>query len=50
LIFFPYKTFGYQPNEAVFGSGLDDQYAIKAFYRLQVTKELTITPDVQLLH
>ena len=38
-----------QPNEAVFGSGLDDQYAIELFYRLQVTKEIAITPDVQFL-
>ncbi len=38
-----------EPNEAVFGSGLDDQYAFELFYRLQVTKELAITPDVQLL-
>lgn len=38
-----------QPNEAVFGSGLDDQYAIETFYRIQVTKELAIKPDVQFL-
>lgn len=38
-----------QPNEAVFGTGLDDQYALELFYRLQVTKELAITPDVQWL-
>jgi porin len=38
-----------QPNDEVFGSGLDDQYAIEAYYRLQVTEELSITPDVQLL-
>ncbi len=37
------------PNEAVFGSGLDDQYAMEVYFRLQVTKELAITPDVQLL-
>jgi porin len=38
-----------EPNEAVFGSDLDDQYAFELFYRLQVTKELAITPDVQFL-
>ena len=38
-----------QPNDTVFGSGLDDQYAFELFYRLQVTKELAITPDVQFL-
>ena len=38
-----------KPNEAVFGSGLDDQYAFELFYRLQVTKELAITPDIQFL-
>jgi porin len=38
-----------QPNKAVFGPGLDDQYAFELFYRLQVTRELAITPDVQLL-
>jgi len=38
-----------QPNETVFGSGLDDQYSFELFYRLQVTKELAITPDVQFL-
>jgi porin len=38
-----------QPNKAVFGSGLDDQYSFELFYRLQVTRELAITPDIQLL-
>ena len=38
-----------RPNEAVFGSGLDDQYALEMYYRIQVTKELAITPSVQLL-
>lgn len=38
-----------EPNEAVFGSGLDDQYAFELFYRLQVTKEIAVTPDVQFL-
>jgi porin len=38
-----------QPNDDLFGSGLDDQYAAEVYYRLQVTKELAITPGVQLL-
>ncbi len=38
-----------QPNETVFGSDLDDQYTAELFYRIQVTKEIAITPDVQLL-
>ena len=38
-----------KPNDALFGSGLDDQYTIETYYRLQVTRELAITPSVQLL-
>ena len=38
-----------QPNETVFGSGLDDQYTAELFYRIQLTKQIAITPDVQLL-
>lgn len=38
-----------QPNENLFGIDLDDQYAFEAYFRLQVTKEFAITPDVQLL-
>jgi porin len=38
-----------EPNEELFGENLEDQYAIEAYYRLQVTKELSITPDVQVL-
>ncbi len=38
-----------QPNEDLFGSELDDQYAMEVYYRLQITKEFSITPDVQLL-
>jgi porin len=37
------------PNDDLFGAGLDDQYAIESYYRWQLTKELAITPDVQLL-
>jgi porin len=38
-----------KPNETVFGDGLDEQYAFELFYHLQVTQELAITPDIQLL-
>jgi porin len=38
-----------EPNDALFGSGLDDQYAVELYYRWQVTKELSISPDIQLL-
>ena len=30
-------------------SGLDDQYSAELFYRLQLTQNLAITPDVQLI-
>ncbi|MHC4564687.1 MAG: carbohydrate porin [Planctomycetota bacterium] len=38
-----------QPNEAIFGSGLDDQYSAELFYRVQVTREFAVTPSAQLL-
>jgi porin len=38
-----------RPNDALFGSDLDDQYTLEAYYRLQVAKEFSITPDVQFL-
>lgn len=38
-----------QPNDALFGSGLRDQYAIESYFRLQITKEISITPAVHLL-
>ena len=38
-----------RPNDALFGVDLDDQYALEAYYRLQVSRELSITPSVQLL-
>ena len=38
-----------RPNDALFGTDLDDQYALEAYYRLQVSRELSITPSVQLL-
>jgi len=38
-----------QPNDALFGANLKDQYAMEAYFRLQVSKEFSISPDVQLL-
>ena len=38
-----------QPNETTFEPGLDDQYSLEAFYRLQLARQLALTPDVQLL-
>jgi porin len=35
------------PAEDVFGPGLDDQYTAEIYYRFQVMKVLTVTPDVQ---
>ncbi len=37
------------PNSAVFGSGLDDQYTLEVYYRLQLTREFALTPSVQVL-
>jgi porin len=36
-----------QPNNDTFGSGLEDQYTIEVFCRLQVTQNIQITPDIQ---
>ena len=38
-----------QPNDALFGTDLDDQYATEVYYRWQVADEIAITPSVQLL-
>jgi porin len=38
-----------KPNEAVYGQGLSNQNGIELFYRLQVTKQIAITPDIQYL-
>jgi porin len=38
-----------RPNEILFGSGLRDQYTLEVYYRLSVTRELSITPSMQLL-
>jgi len=37
-----------QPSSDTLGPGLDDQYTAEVFYRVQILKTLTITPDVQL--
>ena len=36
-----------EPNEDTIGPGLDDQYSIELFTRLQVIRNLQITPDIQ---
>ena len=36
-----------EPNEDTYGEGLDDQYTFELFCRLQVMKNLQITPDIQ---
>jgi porin len=36
-----------RPNESSWGPGLDDQHTLEAFYRIQLWKELAITPDIQ---
>ncbi len=38
-----------RPSETGVGPGLDDQYTMEAFYRLQLSQNFAITPDVQLL-
>jgi porin len=35
------------PNESTWGPGLDDQQTLEVFYRIQLWKEIAITPDVQ---
>ena len=36
-----------EPNESSWGSGLDDQHTLELFYRIQLWKEIAITPDIQ---
>ena len=36
-----------RPNADLFGPDPDDQYTVEVFYRLGLTRVLTITPDVQ---
>ena len=36
-----------EPNENTFEPGLDNQIAAEVFYRIQLTKQIVITPDIQ---
>ncbi len=38
-----------KPNETTFAPDLNDQWTAEAFYRIQVTEHLAITPDVQVI-
>ncbi len=38
-----------RPNSTTFGPGLDDQFGIELFYRLQASESVRVTPSVQLL-
>jgi porin len=38
-----------EPNEDSFGPGLDDQYTVELFYRVNLGKHLAVTPDVQVI-
>jgi porin len=38
-----------QPNVDTFGPGLSDQYTAELFTRIQITENIQITPDVQLI-
>jgi len=35
------------PNESSWGPGLDNQHTLEAFYRIQLWKEVAISPDIQ---
>ena len=39
-----------RPSKDTFGDGLRDQYTAEIYYRVQLLKVLTITPDVQLVY
>jgi len=38
-----------KPSESSFGPGLDDQITTEVFYRYQLSKNLALTPDLQLI-
>jgi len=43
-------AFGWgEPNETTIASGLNNQYTVEIFYRLQISSRLAITPDIQFL-
>ena len=35
------------PNESTWSRGLDDQQTLEVFYRIQLWKEIAVTPDIQ---
>jgi len=36
-----------KPNDSTWGPDLDDQHTLEVFYRIQLWKEVAITPDIQ---
>jgi len=38
-----------QPSEQTHGAGLDDEWVLETSYKIQLTPNLTLTPDLQLL-
>jgi porin len=38
-----------EPMASTWGPGLEDQYSLEVFYRIQLWKELAITPDIQFI-
>ena len=36
-----------RPNKNTFAPGLSDQYALEFFYRMNLTEQFTLTPDIQ---
>ncbi len=38
-----------RPSDTAIAPGLDDQYSVELFYRIQISQSLAITPDVQLI-
>ena len=38
-----------RPSESSFGPDLSDQYTLEVFYRIQLSENFAITPDVQII-
>ena len=38
-----------EPNADTFGSGLDDQITAEVFYRIQLSENFALTPDLQFI-
>ena len=38
-----------KPNDSTWGPDLDDQHTLEVFYRIQLWKEVAITPDIQFI-